>query len=654
MITPTLYGGLGNQLFQLFTVAAVSLKTGHECYFEWNSHSLLATCSLFLQWIPECKSKEECRALEAHLTVETVEEPAARGHHPNLFDVVNQVTNPQRLWVLKGYFQSYRYFEHECSAIVAQLGIRDQQTQLVQELSNSESAHHRLLGQMAECRQQLTTESTEGTHSSLGTFVQNNQERHLITLHFRIGDYKHVQHTHPILPRNYYRNALRAILDKSSPDSSYNIVYVCQAIDQETVEDYYIRPLSAEFESCTWTSISHDMTDAQHLLYMSLSTHHVMANSTFSWWSAYLRPTSSLASNVYYPKLWFIQDNMYAWAVHFHEDMSPPRIMRFHPCRWSTSNPPLCVEDMFPEQWVPIDCPIDDDDNDVVVAAAAADASTVVQSQCLCYSNPIKHASMTRRFETVGMPLSIYEGVPYTDPRILNIHERNNPLAIQRLWSVTYGHLDMIQQFVDSHQPYGIFCEDDIMVNRTLPEHLSHIVQECDVMQLDILLLGYMKTYKVESWMTGHAEIASFPKRPYTYHEYPDDQWGVHMYMLSRKGAERILETYAYHEADTSLLRSEASPTTLCSNPCSTVLRTYVPLVPHDLASYADKYVNDPTRPFSPDWTISKCPGLRRALISPMFAVEDGADPYVHYGHDGQWQFHMDTFRANYVPEVFV
>ena len=225
---------------------------------------------------------------------------------------------------------------------------------------------------------------------------------------------------------------------------------------------------------------------------------------------------------------------------------------------------------------------------------------------------------MTQRFETIGMPLTIYEGVSYHDSRILNRHERNNPLAIQRLWSVTYGHLDMIQRFLDSNQRYGIFCEDDILVNRTLPEHLPNIVQDCDAMHLDILLLGYMKTCKVEGWMAGHTEIMVEKKRPYTYHEYPSDQWGVHMYMLSRKGAQRIIDTYAYP------------------------------------SGYADKYMHDSTRPFSPDWTISKCPGLRRGLISPMFAVEDGADPYEHYGHEGQWQFHMDTFRAHFVPDVFI
>lgn len=624
MITHTLYGGLGNQLFQIFTTMAVSLKFGHECYFEWHPDSILASYPLLGRLMLECKPPDECRALEAHLPVIRVDEPS-REYHPDVFDVLKDTLNHQGLWVLNGYFQSYRYFEQEYPVILQRLGIRDQQLQLDKIL------------------QQLTTDV-------------------VITMHFRIGDYKHLQHTHPILPRNYYRNALQVIVGKQNPSmQSYRVVYVCQADDQETVEDYYIRPLAAEFpQNIQWTPIAvaveGRMTDDQQLLYMSLSTHHIMANSTFSWWSAYLRPeraTIEKEGMICYPKLWFNQDNDYSWAVHFHEDTNPPRIMYFHPCQWRTSNPPLRVDDMFPADWTPIDCPIDEippiinSSMDVVSTHIPKNLPTdvrvqrnmgnlnsieeeeeeitqsdssmnMIQSQCLCYRNPKKHASMTQRFDAVGMPLSIYEGVSYTDSRIVNHHARNNPLAIQRLWSVTYGHLDMIQRFLDSKQPYGIFCEDDILVNRTLPRHLPNIVEDCDAMDLDILLLGYMKTCKVEGWMAGHTEILVEKKRPYTYHEYPDDQWGVHMYMLSRKGAQRIIDTYAYP------------------------------------SGYADKYIHDASRPFSPDWTISKCPGLRRALISPMFAVEDGADPYEHYGHDGQWRFHMDTFRANYIPEVFI
>lgn len=243
---------------------------------------------------------------------------------------------------------------------------------------------------------------------------------------------------------------------------------------------------------------------------------------------------------------------------------------------------------------------------------------------CVCYKNPEKHRSMKERFESMGLNLQIYDGVPHTDPRIINNvktkagTKRNISAQLQRLWSVTYGHIDMIQKFYDSKKAYGLFCEDDIYVNRTLPFHLPHIVSEASGLELDVLLLGYMKTHKIEGWMAGHELMYAPRGRPYTYHHYPNDQWGVHLYMLSREGARKILDQYSGE------------------------------------SGYADLYVDIPEKSFSPDWTITKCPGIKRALIAPMFAVEDGKDPYEHYGHDGQYWFHMETTRANYIPGVFI
>jgi hypothetical protein len=260
-----------------------------------------------------------------------------------------------------------------------------------------------------------------------------------------------------------------------------------------------------------------------------------------------------------------------------------------------------------------------DTNNDVYNESCLEIIRDNCEFHCVCFQNDTKHQSMKTRFDTLGLNLHIYEGVPHTDPRIIAKDSRQISPVIQRLWSVTYGHLDMIQFFLNSGKQFGIFCEDDIVINRTLPMNLPHIMSECTEMGTECLLLGYMKTYKVEGWMSGHETIRAFPERPYTYHAYPKDQWGVHLYMLSRSGAKKILDTYAYSNS-----------------------------------SYADTNINDPTRPFSPDWTITKCPGLQRALISPMFACEDGRDSYDHYAHDGQYNFHMETFRFNYVPDLFI
>ena len=333
-----------------------------------------------------------------------------------------------------------------------------------------------------------------------------------------------------------------------------------------------------------------------------------------------------------------------------------------------------------------------DTNNDVYNESCQEIIRDNCEFHCVCFQNDTKHQNMKTRFNILGLNLHIYEGVPHTDSRIIatnssgdyvanrvSSEEAESPLpdsrqispVIQRLWSVTYGHLDMIQFFLNSGKQFGIFCEDDIVINRTLPMNLPHIMSECTEMGTECLLLGYMKTYKVEGWMSGHETIRAFPERPYTYHAYPNDQWGVHLYMLSRSGAKKILDTYAYSNSSgskaTFRVSSEGGFVAKRLEPQSGSVRflhsfprigkavseeTDQPPLPN--SSYADTNINDPTRPFSPDWTITKCPGLKRALISPMFACEDGRDSYDHYAHDGQYNFHMETFRFNYVPDLFI
>ena len=589
MITHKLYGGLGNQLFQICTVIALSLKSGHEFYFEWVEDSLLVKSSLFKELIVFCKSSEECRALENHLQIHRIAEPESHVYDPHCFDNVMTASNHEHLFVLEGYFQSYMYFQNEFSEIVRMLDIDKQ----LENFINTEA---------------MTTIT----------------ER--IVLHFRLGDYKNLQHTHIILPCDYYRNSIQHILNIIQKNEPINVVYVFQKNDQEIVEKYYIKRLSSWFPQCTWTSIyvATTLSDEQQLLYMSLSKYHVMANSTFSLWSAYLNRNKN--SCICYPKYWFTNNNDILWKVKFypaerqipHPSLSsmthalyrrnnlPKNTILFFPGNYFEILHNLIPNDMFFPEWNQIDFVLNNKSDNVYLSDVCI--------QCLCFNNPKKYENMAHRFDMVGLPLRIFQGVSFNDERIININKRNNPLSIQRLWSVTYGHLDMIQRFLLTNKPFGIFCEDDILVNRTLPEHLLNITKEFTTMKLDILLLGYMITQKIEDWREEYQEIKCVTDevRPYKYHNYPDNQWGVHMYMLSHEGAKKIIETYA------------------------------------------NGYADNPENVFSPDWTISKCPGLKRAIIYPMFAVEDGADLYEHYGHTGQYNFHMDTFKFNYIPDVFI
>ena len=611
MITHTLYGGLGNQLFQIFTVIALSLKSGHEFYFEQKEDSLLETSSLLTALLPFCKSSEECRALEQQLHIHDIHEPESHQYDPHCFDEIYTTSNDEYLFVLKGYFQSYLYFQDEFSEILRMLDI-DKQLEKLDENSDDRRSE--------EFRRDAVNVVEASVNIEAMPTITNR-----IMLHFRLGDYKNLQHTHMILPCNYYRNAIQHILDKEIIEKStinvVNVVYVFQKNDQEIVEKYYIKRLSSWFPQCRWTSIytGTTLSDEQQLLYMSLTNHLVIANSSFSLWSAYLNRNRNPC--ICYPSTWIKNLGDATWNVEF-VTLCPGQAMLaedidktvcsnerlcFVPHISNIIHPQIHVEDMFRPSWKRIENTLDSSIDNMIPI------SPVPMTQCLCYKNQTKKTSMIQRFETVGLPLQIYEGVPFTDPRIVNgSSERNNSLSIQRLWSVTYGHLDMIQRFLRTEQPYGLFCEDDILVNRTLPDHIQNIMEECKEMQVDCLLLGYMMTFKVEEWMEHYEEISTGVSRPYRYHNYPEELWGVHMYMLSRAGALKIIETYAHGYAD----------------------------VPNNV--------------FSPDWTISKCPGVKRAIIYPMFAVEDGKDTMEHYNHEGQYQFHMNTFKHNYISEVFI
>jgi hypothetical protein len=237
---------------------------------------------------------------------------------------------------------------------------------------------------------------------------------------------------------------------------------------------------------------------------------------------------------------------------------------------------------------------------------------------CLSFNHPRRTQEMRQRFATIGIDeIHVCEGIPTTDPRIADNPSipRHTPESVKRLWSVTYGHLTNIQSFYDSGKEFGLFCENDVLVNKNLPYFLPAIMAEFTEMGLDSLLMGYMTTWKLEEWMAGYDELTppfGGGSRPYKYLHYPDNQWGIHGLLVCRKGAKLILDT---------------------------------------LAGKADEWVGHESN-FSPDWTITKIGN--RALITPMFLVENGEDGMEHYGDWQQYQFHLNTWKFNAIQGVFI
>lgn len=233
---------------------------------------------------------------------------------------------------------------------------------------------------------------------------------------------------------------------------------------------------------------------------------------------------------------------------------------------------------------------------------------------CLSYKNEERKTALTDRFNQLNINVTFYDGVEFDDPRI-SIPSESHSID-KKSWSYTYGHFDIINKFVnETDKEYGVFCEDDIYLHKNLANDIPMLIEDFKEMDLDILLMGFLTLYKIEDYFGGFHIKHPFneKQRPHKYHNYPDDLWGAQMYMLSRKHAKTLLEKY-YNGYAVQSLRSDLQLTPFCS-----------------------------------DWTITK--EGNRALVYPMYAVEDGK---THYEHGGQNNFHKDCSRVNYDPEQFI
>ena len=229
---------------------------------------------------------------------------------------------------------------------------------------------------------------------------------------------------------------------------------------------------------------------------------------------------------------------------------------------------------------------------------------------CLSFNNLKRKEEMENRFKQLDITCLFYDGVNNNDPRIFN----NNGFGA---WSCMIGHLDMIQNFYEnSEKEFGIFCEDDIFIHKDFVKKLPDIIEDFKLMELDVLLLGYLISFKIRPEYNGFefksVNNDSNNNLKYVYNNYPNDLWGSQMYMLTKKHAKYLLDNYNIE--------------------------------------YAIRSLTDNTlQPFSADWIITK--EGNRALIYPMLAVET-ADKIS--GHQGQDVFHENCKNFNYDPNMYI
>jgi len=267
--TVEIMGGLGNQLFQIFTLISYSLNEGVGFYFEnkqitygWRKKNYIDTPMLsflksYVRKVTKTSIFKESNAINYNPI------PSFKKYNKNV--------------KLDGYFQSYKYFENKKLNIISALKIHELQKQV------------------------------KARFQSVSLISLNNT----ISIHFRIGDYINIEKGQTIMPITYYEKALEQLLTDTPEKQDWNVLYFFEKQDVERINTNIGKlKENPKFSKLTFIPINHALIpeDWEQMILMSLCQQHIIANSSFSWWGAYLN-LNNQRPNVYYPSQTFISKN---------------------------------------------------------------------------------------------------------------------------------------------------------------------------------------------------------------------------------------------------------------------------------------------------------------------------------------------------------
>ena len=230
MISVLLQGGLGNQLFQIATAYAHSLKVKDRFVLFNNVHFLP------LQGSPVDTYKDNL-----YRNITFVDPMAMRVYDEKAF--AYQGIPEERDLCIRGYFQSEKYFKDNKKELFKLFDI----------------------------------ENLRGS-------ILHTVEKDSVSLHVRRGDYLKFSEYHRNLPMSYYHDSLNRLKDKPVLVFSDDIDF-CKE----------------NFKGDRFTFVEGGK-DYEDMLLMSKCTHHIMANSSFSWWGAWM---SSGKGTIIAPDPWF-------------------------------------------------------------------------------------------------------------------------------------------------------------------------------------------------------------------------------------------------------------------------------------------------------------------------------------------------------------
>ena len=262
MISIHLMGGLGNQLFQIATIIAYciqnsryfvlpyseTLKTGVERPTYWDT--LFCDLKKF--------TTEENPTFHNNFLYNLQKYHEPHFHYSSIPPGLENT-------ILYGYYQSYKYFDKYRDRVLSVMGVNRQREIIRDEFSN---------------------------------LIQPGEP--CISIHFRLGDYKEKQQFHPVLPYEYYDNAIK-LIPREYLDYA-KILYFCEEEDRSYV-DGIMAKLYEKHNLRIPIRVENNIPDWKKMLIMSHCQINIIANSSYSWWAAYLNDDPK--KTVIYPDVWF-------------------------------------------------------------------------------------------------------------------------------------------------------------------------------------------------------------------------------------------------------------------------------------------------------------------------------------------------------------
>lgn len=291
MVISKVIGGLGNQMFQYAIGRAVSLQLQTELrldiseFSEYSLHHGYELVRAFDLQIP-LANRQEVRKLLGWQAYPFVQRIITR-FFP-YYQIGNMVNEPYfHYWdkikdlvgdcYLVGYWQSEKYFIEIESLI----------------------------------RQDFSFKAMiDDKNKKMANYIQS---KNAVSLHVRRGDYVNSAKTnaiHGTCSINYYQTAMDYIIQQV--DTPYFIIF--------SDDISWVKANLSTSYACRFIDYNQGENSFRDMQLMSLCQHHIIANSTFSWWGAWLNAKKDKI--VIAPKNWFAHNeyltkNLYpsGWIV---------------------------------------------------------------------------------------------------------------------------------------------------------------------------------------------------------------------------------------------------------------------------------------------------------------------------------------------------